>query len=123
MKTFYCWKCGAQQPEQPMPLSRVAECPLCRAELHVCRMCEFFDNSVANSCREPVAERVMDKNRANFCGYLQLSFRPPQSVDSARDRQDLDDLEALFGGRPASGDGPGHGTNPDDPESLFKDKS
>jgi hypothetical protein len=125
MKTFKCWNCGKEQLDQPLPLARLAECSGCRAELHVCRMCEFFDTSVANSCREPVAERVMDKNRANFCGYLQPSasaWNPDESTHVSGSQREL---EALFGGQPlpgvdADGAGSGSDTLPTDLESLFK---
>lgn len=70
--TLNCWRCGAEVVDEPLPLSRTAECRQCRAELHVCRMCEFYDTTKANACREPVAEPVADKTRANFCGW----FRP-----------------------------------------------
>ena len=97
MKSLYCWKCGAELPDEPLPLSRMAECPDCRAQLHVCRMCAFFDTSVANSCREPVADRVMDKDRANFCGYLQPSTRPWWPPETEQGRQSEQELAELFG--------------------------
>ncbi len=56
-----------------MPLRRRDECPACSADLHVCRLCEFYDTSVAKSCREPVAEEVTDKERANFCDFFALA--------------------------------------------------
>lgn len=95
--SLVCWKCGAPLAELPLPLSRYAECAACRAELHVCRMCEFYDPGVANACREPVADPVRDKTRANFCGYFQIrsnAYRPPEAerARTARDR-----LAELFG--------------------------
>lgn len=92
-----CWKCGASLAELTLPLRRLEECRACGAELHVCRLCEFYDTAVAKSCREPVAEEVKDKTRANFCDY----FRPragafvPVGGESTRARSEL---EALFGG-------------------------
>ena len=74
-----CWKCNAPLEDILLPFSRLAECRACHAPLHVCRMCEFFDPRRANQCREPVAERVMDKERANFCGY----FRPRAGIHAA----------------------------------------
>ncbi|NIT67742.1 MAG: hypothetical protein GWM93_13850, partial [Gemmatimonadetes bacterium] len=65
-----CWKCGHALDDMPMPLGRRDECPACATDLHVCRMCEFYDTSVAKSCREPIAEEVTDKERANFCDYF-----------------------------------------------------
>jgi hypothetical protein len=82
--TLSCWKCGASLEQLPLPLGRSAECKACGAELHVCRLCEFYDPRAAKACREPVAEEVQDKTRANFCDYFQprpLAYAPPD--DSA----------------------------------------
>jgi hypothetical protein len=94
-----CWKCGASLERLTLPLRRLEACTACGAELHACRLCEFFDRSVAKSCREPVAEEVRDKEHANFCDY----FRPRAGAwqaasDEAAAAQA--DLEALFGGGP-----------------------
>ena len=48
-------------------MGRRDECPHCGADVHVCRNCRFYDATAYNECREPVAERVIDKERANFC--------------------------------------------------------
>ncbi len=90
-----CWKCGAGQTGILLPLSRTEACGTCSADLHVCRMCRFYDTSVANACREPVAERVTDKTRANFCGYLELRTDPGTHSESSAGGSA--DLNALFG--------------------------
>lgn len=95
--TPVCWKCGASLEAQPLPLGRLAECGACHAELHVCRQCLYFDTGKASQCREPVAEEVQDKTRANFCGYFQLrpdAYRPGDDHAAASARAEL---EALFG--------------------------
>lgn len=97
--TLVCWRCGASLTDQPLPLSRLAECRACHAPLHVCRMCRFYDPAVARQCREPVAEEVRDKERANFCGYLEPrpgAFTPRPAAAAARAG-----LKALFGGEAA----------------------
>ena len=103
MNPFYCWKCGEQLLDEPLPLARLAECPGCRSQLHVCRMCEFFDTAVADSCREPVADRVLEKERANFCGYLRISSRKWVASDTSTSDQARQDLDALFGASSDSG--------------------
>jgi hypothetical protein len=60
-------------------------------------MCTSYDPKVSKHCREPVAEDVQDKTRANFCGYFQpgcnaVARSAGQSKQSARLG-----LEALFG--------------------------
>ncbi len=94
-----CWKCGAPLSELSLPLRRLDECPKCRAELHVCRMCVDYDTRVAKHCREPTAEEVSDKTRANFCDHFKPrpgAYIPPNTaaVDKARS-----ELERLFGKR------------------------
>jgi hypothetical protein len=66
-----CWKCGAPLVDTPLPVGRAEYCRACRAEIHACRMCRFYDLSKARQCAEPVAEPVQDKTRANFCGYFE----------------------------------------------------
>ncbi|UCC55384.1 MAG: hypothetical protein JSU75_08385 [Gammaproteobacteria bacterium] len=95
--SLVCWKCGASLATEPLPLARGAECPSCNADLHVCRLCKFYDPAVARSCREPVAEEVHNKERANFCGYFQprpqaFTTQDPQAGQDARDA-----LDTLFG--------------------------
>lgn len=95
-----CWRCGHALGEEPLPLARSAQCRRCRADLHVCRLCVFHARGVANECREPIAERVVDKTRANFCGY----FTPRSGAYAAvaDDAQSVAALAALFGGAPAA---------------------
>jgi len=95
-----CWKCGAAIGDQPMPLARLAECSACHADLHVCRLCEFYDSRVAKACREPVAEEVQDKQRANFCGYFQMKAGAYGGRDDRVSRRARSQLEDLFGGSP-----------------------
>lgn len=100
-----CWKCGAAVADQPLPLARLAECTRCRAQLHVCRMCEFHDRSYSHACRETVADEVPDKERANFCGYFKARPGAFQGGDDAAASRARAELEALFGGG-ASGSSP-----------------
>jgi len=92
-----CWKCGGSLADYSLPLRRLEECRACGAELHVCRMCEFYDTSKAKHCREPIAEEVKDKTQANFCDY----FRPTPDAWRPGERSAADEarsqLETLFG--------------------------
>jgi len=101
-----CWKCGASLADLSLPLRRLDECRQCHAELHVCKLCEWYSVSVAKHCREPIAEEVKDKERANFCDY----FKPREnaystkSTDAAAKAQA--ELDALFGGGAKPADAP-----------------
>ena len=92
-----CWKCGAALAALSLPLSRRDVWALCRAELHVCRMCADYDIRVAKHCREPTAEEVNNKESANFCDFFQPRAGAWVPKDrSAADRA-RDELEKLFG--------------------------
>lgn len=71
MNNLTCWKCGAALDAVPQPFGRSAECPACRADLHVCRQCRHYDTGKAKQCRELAADEVREKTRANFCDWFQ----------------------------------------------------
>lgn len=48
-------------------------CDFCGVDLKVCLNCSFYDAAMPDGCREPASERIMDKDRANFCDFF--SFR------------------------------------------------
>ena len=66
-----CAGCGADLG-RPERVGRRDTCPRCDADLHACRQCRFHDSRAADECREPQAERVVDKTRANFCDYVSV---------------------------------------------------
>ena len=100
---FVCWKCGASLAELPLPLSRLAECPKCRAYLHSCRLCELYNPRLTSQCDEPRAEEVRDREGANFCDW----FRPRRDAhcppDGGKTQAAKAKLDDLFGGTPVSG--------------------
>ncbi len=90
-----CWKCGAALEALTLPLRRLEECPQCRSELHVCRLCVDYDVRVAKHCREPTAEEVRDKEHANFCDHFKPrpgAYTPPDTAAVDRARAELDRL-------------------------------
>lgn len=69
------------------------ECQKCRADLHVCRTCKFYDKSVYNECRETQADVILEKTRANRCDY----YQPSVGGDQGAKKEDLlSAAEALF---------------------------
>lgn len=92
-----CYRCGASLSALSLPLSRQDQCPGCTADLHVCKMCVYFDAAVPRQCREDGAEDVTEKERLNFCDWFKPSdaaFDPNRKseADAAKDA-----LAALFG--------------------------
>lgn len=68
------------------------ECPHCGADFHSCVYCLFHDSGAYNECREPNAERVGDKEKANRCEY----FQPAAEQGAAPPADARAKLEALF---------------------------
>ena len=119
--TYVCWKCGGELADILLPLPRHEECPHCRAQLHVCRMCGFFDPAAPQQCREPVADLVSDKVRANFCGYFQINPHAfTASPDQATSSRELDALFGEAASGPATGTDAVDDATPDPLEDLFK---
>ncbi|HJU10402.1 MAG TPA: hypothetical protein VJ728_05985 [Candidatus Binataceae bacterium] len=79
-----CFHCG-RQIELNERIGFREVCPGCERPLHVCRNCDFYDEGFNNQCREPQAERVVDKDRANFCEYFSpgktRKLAPPAAND------------------------------------------
>ena len=101
---FNCWKCGGSLAAIELPLRRAELCPHCTADLHVCHMCRHFDRHSRRGCREPVADEVRDRERANFCGWFQIGGAA-MSASSTEAAVAKNELESLFGLDPGSATG------------------
>jgi hypothetical protein len=67
-----CAFCGQKLNVIGNAVGRGDTCPSCEKDLHCCRQCRHFDETVAKSCKEPFAEVPQDKERANFCEFFQI---------------------------------------------------
>lgn len=90
-----CLTCN--RPLPPPPWMRQDLCPHCSASLHACVYCVFHDPMSHNSCRETQAERVVDKERSNFCDYFKPGEKTggPAGEDRAKETAKAA-FEALF---------------------------
>ncbi len=88
-----CHHCGHQLGSVER-VGRRDACLDCGWDLHCCLNCAFHEPTAHNQCREPQAERQVDKQVGNFCEYFSFRIGPrgkPAKDDVARTR-----LEALF---------------------------
>jgi hypothetical protein len=67
-------------------------CDACRADLHVCRNCAHHDPAAYNECREPNAERVGEREKANRCDYFSPGERATAAAPGAGAKAQLDAL-------------------------------
>ena len=119
-----CWRCGASLAALPLPLGRRDECPDCVAELHVCKMCRYYDAQVPKACREDDAEEVKEKERANFCDYFKPSANAYVPGFRAASAKAENQLASLFGDEPAERGTPMSGEEipeDDDPQRALED--
>jgi hypothetical protein len=90
-----CHKC-LKTLEIKIPVGRKDACPFCGSDLRCCLNCSFHAPEAYNACREPQAERVMEKERNNFCDYFVFrdgaSGRPEKKDGSSAQAM----LTALF---------------------------
>lgn len=87
-----CWSCGKSLTE--VEYGRTDSCPNCNEDTHVCLNCDHHDPQYNNECRENQADRVVDKERSNFCDYFRPKFASSSSQPKGSDL--LSQAEALF---------------------------
>ncbi len=79
------------------PVSRNDVCPGCGRDIRCCKNCAFYDPSAYNECKEVMADRIVDKERANFCDYFRLKDdSSPLPAGNDRVKEAKAKLEALF---------------------------
>lgn len=98
-----CHHCG-RELQLPARVGRVDGCPYCHSDLKCCLNCRLHDPGANNQCREPQAEWVTDKDKANFCEFFE--FRESALGQSgttgaqSEGRHGRDAFDALFSKKP-----------------------
>jgi hypothetical protein len=77
-----CNKC-LKVLEIKTPVGRREICPFCGSDLHCCLNCIHHYIGAYNDCREPQAERVIEKERSNFCDFF--AFRNAEMDGKRKD--------------------------------------
>ena len=84
-----CTACGAKAPAT---INADSSCEKCKAELHTCRQCNYFDPSARFECSsKSITARIMNKNARNACELFaprtvverQTSSGPPSNARDA----------------------------------------
>src|ERR1043166_3640439 len=63
-ETVKCASCGAKAPSN---ITFDSSCTNCRAELHSCRQCNYFDPSARFECSKPITTKIVNKSARNVC--------------------------------------------------------
>jgi hypothetical protein len=92
-KSMHCFFCKGEI-ETSERIGREEDCPHCGRPLKCCLQCKFYDPHAYNECREVAADRVLDKERANFCDYFVPRGASRGSINKKVEARKA--LEALF---------------------------
>ncbi len=95
MKTVHCYHCG-KQVKLEYKISFREECLHCKADLHICRNCRFYDKLAYNECKESSAEKIQDKEKNNYCEYFDPSSENQGKPQLLEREKLLQSAEALF---------------------------
>src|SRR4051812_119504 len=87
LKGGTCWNCASELTG--LDYGRADTCKKCGKDTKVCRNCGFYDKDYNNQCRENQADRVVEKERSNFCDYFK-----PKSGGAAAGTLTLDKMKA-----------------------------
>ena len=90
-----CHGCGRAYGFEGL-LPRTAGCEGCGADLRCCLNCGFYEPSAYNECSEPAADRVVDKQAANFCDLFRAGTSGGTGADPVPDTNAQADLARLF---------------------------
>lgn len=91
----FCHSCSKELALIRKP-GREETCPHCGADLHICLNCSFYSPGAYNECREPQAERVVEKKRSNFCDYFVFIDDAARKGQAAKKDDPRSRLDALF---------------------------
>lgn len=87
-----CHQCGGLVTG---PFGEIATCPKCRADLHACAQCSYFDSGARFECTQPIPARVAPKHQRNTCTFYQARAtveRETGSTGPPDARKAFDDL-------------------------------
>ena len=59
-----CSSCGAKAAHS---IGLESSCETCKADLHTCRQCTYFDPSARFECSKPITVKIVNKNKRNAC--------------------------------------------------------
>jgi hypothetical protein len=90
-----CHNCG-RDIKLIAKVARTEECPHCRADMHCCKNCRFFDPGKNNQCSETQAEWVKDKLKANFCDFFEPNKRVPLTTRGSGEKPRGNDVRKAF---------------------------
>ena len=91
-KHYFWFKCSNKIDFDRIKMQRTDTCPHCSQDMHVCKNCEYWDESAHNQCREQITEYITDRERTNYCNHFTYKDGQGESEDTVSAKSKLDDL-------------------------------
>ncbi|MEJ2609288.1 MAG: hypothetical protein P8179_04170 [Candidatus Thiodiazotropha sp.] len=89
-----CWHCS--QELKSSDYGRETTCLKCGKPTRVCLNCRWYAPGRPNQCEEPAVERVMEKDKPNFCELFEATLEPKVKGKSTSDETIRQAAEDLF---------------------------
>jgi hypothetical protein len=89
-----CWHCG--RGLMRADFARENTCPGCGKSTRSCRNCRWYTPGRPNDCREPMVERILDKEKANYCELFQSILETAAQARTGADKELRQAAEDLF---------------------------
>ena len=94
-KVMRCSMCGGQLPPSLREVEPTSSCPKCKAPLHTCKNCVYFDPASRLECTQPIKERIGQKNERNDCQYFEARTAVEKITTSSGERKPQDARQAF----------------------------
>jgi len=78
-------------------VGRTETCAECGVDLHCCLNCKHYAPNKPNECMSPTVERVLDKEKANFCDEFDFAEDRAPAKDDGKRHASKDAWDNLFG--------------------------
>lgn len=89
-------KCSSCAAKVPSVITAESTCPKCRAELHTCRQCNFFDPGTRFECQKTILKRIVNKNARNLCDLFEPRTIVERETSSGKPRDARQAFANLF---------------------------
>jgi hypothetical protein len=89
-----CYSCKSKIVIQDKIAFR-QDCDKCGNALHSCVQCQHYDPKVYNECKETMADRILEKQKSNYCEFFSASPKT-SAVGDTKKVDLLAQAEALF---------------------------
>jgi hypothetical protein len=92
-----CFECSKEyELDDTATIARSEECPHCGSYTRCCKMCQFYDFNSFNECHEPMAERIAEKTKSNFCNYFRINKGDTIGEQKSEKQTHIDLANSLF---------------------------